>query len=314
MPSFKQTEVGVGGIKGRRKTPNSRGHPKYVGVRQRPSGRWVAEIKDSLQKVRLWLGTFDTAEDAAQAYDQAARTLRGANARTNFELPNNVNVVPCLAENAEPFSFEEACGMEGTGEGGLLGALKAKLYDSTTTSHAKTSNTSSMCLTNTRKRKTPPMVAVAAVPSPPKQQASNEPVSTDHCMPADQDQNHGIDLVSPNQYDGDGDGLQGCYEPSLLPTSVPWCTEIPWLAIPNINNIHSSNVLFDTSVMDSLWSVSAAEANTSSQLGGVGGWPMGQQSDFGWDGGGQTITNTNTNSNSVAASWDPFAYVNSVLG
>ncbi|MCD7463925.1 hypothetical protein HAX54_051703 [Datura stramonium] len=54
-----------------------------LAFRQRPSGRWVAEIKDSLQKVRLWLGTFDTAEDAARAYDQAV-TLRGANARHEF--------------------------------------------------------------------------------------------------------------------------------------------------------------------------------------------------------------------------------------
>ncbi|GAA0172504.1 hypothetical protein LIER_26319 [Lithospermum erythrorhizon] len=52
------------------------GHQKYIGARQRPSGRWVAEIKDSLQKVRLWLRTFDSAEEAARAYDHAARTLR----------------------------------------------------------------------------------------------------------------------------------------------------------------------------------------------------------------------------------------------
>ncbi|KAL8192392.1 hypothetical protein R6Q57_027577 [Mikania cordata] len=57
---------------------------KFVGVRQRPSGRWVAEIKDSSQKVRLWLGTYDTPEEAAQAYDEAARALRGENTRTNF--------------------------------------------------------------------------------------------------------------------------------------------------------------------------------------------------------------------------------------
>ncbi|KAL8208001.1 hypothetical protein R6Q57_007413 [Mikania cordata] len=57
---------------------------KFVGVRQRPSGRWVAEIKDSSQKVRLWLGTYDTPEEAARAYDEAARALRGENARTNF--------------------------------------------------------------------------------------------------------------------------------------------------------------------------------------------------------------------------------------
>ncbi|KAL4562727.1 hypothetical protein LXL04_026757 [Taraxacum kok-saghyz] len=57
---------------------------KFVGVRQRPSGRWVAEIKDSSQKVRLWLGTYDSPEEAARAYDEAARALRGENARTNF--------------------------------------------------------------------------------------------------------------------------------------------------------------------------------------------------------------------------------------
>ncbi|RWR80731.1 ethylene-responsive transcription factor RAP2-13-like protein [Cinnamomum micranthum f. kanehirae] len=60
---------------------------RFVGVRQRPSGRWVAEIKDSSQHIRLWLGTFDTPEEAARAYDEAARALRGENARTNFATP-----------------------------------------------------------------------------------------------------------------------------------------------------------------------------------------------------------------------------------
>ncbi|KAK9986828.1 hypothetical protein SO802_031779 [Lithocarpus litseifolius] len=57
---------------------------KFVGVRQRPSGRWVAEIKDTTQKIRMWLGTFETAEEAARAYDEAACLLRGSNTRTNF--------------------------------------------------------------------------------------------------------------------------------------------------------------------------------------------------------------------------------------
>nr|QYY53038.1 ERF6.4 [Aeluropus littoralis] len=60
------------------------GGGKFVGVRQRPSGRWVAEIKDTTQKIRMWLGTFETAEEAARAYDEAACLLRGANTRTNF--------------------------------------------------------------------------------------------------------------------------------------------------------------------------------------------------------------------------------------
>ncbi|XP_015161747.1 ethylene-responsive transcription factor ERF034-like [Solanum tuberosum] len=117
------------GIRTRRK-PSSRGHPRFVGVRQRPSGRWVAEIKDSLQKVRLWLGTFDTAEDAARAYDQAARTLRGANARTNFELPaSDSHQGSSILENSVPFNFEEACRTEEP-ENSLVGALKAKLFNS----------------------------------------------------------------------------------------------------------------------------------------------------------------------------------------
>ncbi|KAI3970879.1 hypothetical protein MKX01_024526 [Papaver californicum] len=61
-----------------------RGRKGFVGVRQRPSGRWVAEIKDTIQKIRVWLGTFDTAEEAARAYDEAACLLRGSNTRTNF--------------------------------------------------------------------------------------------------------------------------------------------------------------------------------------------------------------------------------------
>ncbi|KAL7135412.1 hypothetical protein ABFS83_11G093900 [Erythranthe nasuta] len=68
-------------------TINGEREKRYIGVRKRPWGKYAAEIRDSTrQGARVWLGTFNTEEEAALSYDQAAFVMRGPSTPLNFPL------------------------------------------------------------------------------------------------------------------------------------------------------------------------------------------------------------------------------------
>ncbi|XP_020178515.1 ethylene-responsive transcription factor ERF071-like [Aegilops tauschii subsp. strangulata] len=62
--------------------PRRRGTSGYRGIRERPSGAYYAEIRSG--DVRLGLGTFETAHEAARAYDAAAWRLERPPSQMNF--------------------------------------------------------------------------------------------------------------------------------------------------------------------------------------------------------------------------------------
>ncbi|KAK7303137.1 hypothetical protein RJT34_14038 [Clitoria ternatea] len=83
-----QTQMSLSPRRGRGKQAEP---GRFLGVRRRPWGRYAAEIRNPTTKERHWLGTFDTAHEAALAYDRAALSMKGSQAKTNFIYSQDTN-------------------------------------------------------------------------------------------------------------------------------------------------------------------------------------------------------------------------------
>ncbi|XP_052181837.1 ethylene-responsive transcription factor ERF016-like [Diospyros lotus] len=86
----------VGETRVRARAAAAAGNGRFKGARMRKWGKWVVEISNPITHKRIWLGTYDTAEEAARAYDAAELCIRGPAATLNF--PHDPPDIPFAPE------------------------------------------------------------------------------------------------------------------------------------------------------------------------------------------------------------------------